>query len=145
MVGMRALADHIIAIGANKNLSVTNLQVQKVMFFALGFHLQDNGIDSLAKEIYDMPFEKWRYGPVVETIYYELCQYKDKAITEEGIYTNKLSSFDSNIEKLLQINVFDLVELSHQLSSWASYKTEILDRRHVESYTLKEIWEDFTR
>ncbi|MEO4053350.1 type II toxin-antitoxin system antitoxin SocA domain-containing protein [Solibacillus sp. CAU 1738] len=143
MVGMRSLADHVIAIGANKNLPVTNLQVQKVMFFTLGFHLQDNGIDALAEKIYDMPFEKWRYGPVVETVYYELCQFKDKPITEQGRYTAELSSLDSNIEQLLKINVFDLVELSHQLSSWADYKAEILNRRYVESYTLKEIWEDF--
>lgn len=142
--GMRELADHILAVANEQELQVTNLQIQKVMFFAIGMHIRRTGrIDQLVKETYDIPFDKWRYGPVVESIYYRLNIFKDREITLPGTYYAKYSDWDVTITRLLQINVFDLVKLSHKLPSWANYENDILQRNYVNSYTLEEIAEDF--
>ncbi|WP_339212885.1 type II toxin-antitoxin system antitoxin SocA domain-containing protein [Solibacillus sp. FSL W8-0372] len=146
MAGMRDLANHIIAVANQNDLPVTNLQVQKVMFFSLGMHIRQTGaIDNLVRRTYDVPFEKWQYGPVVESIYYRLNHMKDKDVTsvEEGRYSPEYAHLDGLIKTLLDINVFDLVKLSHDLPSWAKYEQDILNRNYVEPYTLKEIEEDF--
>lgn len=146
MAGMRHLADHIIAVANNHNLPVTNLQVQKIMFFALGLHIRQQGrIDKLAADTYDVPFEKWQYGPVVESIYYRLNHMKDKDVTTQlkGTYHREYSEWDSMIRGLININVFDLVKLSHDLPSWAEYEEDILARNYVEPYSIEEIAEEF--
>ena len=59
---MREFANHVIAVGKENGLPVTNLQLQKVMFFALGFYIGERGIDTTVEEIYNKKFERWKYG-----------------------------------------------------------------------------------
>jgi uncharacterized phage-associated protein len=144
MASMRELSDHIISVARDADLPVTNLQVQKIMFFSLGMHIKNNGgLDELALNTYDIPFEKWQYGPVVETEYYRLNHFKEKPITIEGHYSEEYQDWDETIIKLLKINVFDLVKVSHEFPSWADYKEDILNRNYVESYSIREITRDF--
>ncbi|GKV55958.1 hypothetical protein NCCP2222_19050 [Sporosarcina sp. NCCP-2222] len=145
MASMRELANHIIAVANRRGFAVTHLQLQKVMFFTLGFHMRNHGIDDLAEETYDIPFEKWKYGPVVESLYYTYNRFRDQDITNEieGVYSPEYIEWDDNIAKLLQIDVFDLVKISHDLPSWADYEDDILSRNYVDSYTLPEIANDF--
>ncbi|WP_096201877.1 Panacea domain-containing protein [Bacillus sp. FJAT-45350] len=144
MASMEELYNHIIDIANKNNLTVTNLQIQKVMFFSLGMHIRlNNGVDDLAERTYNIPFEKWRYGPVVESIYYQLNYFKDKPIKLDGTYSHEYSEWDNIIVQLLNINVFELVRLSHKFPSWANYEDDINNRRFVESYTIDEIAEDF--
>lgn len=144
MASMNELSNHIISIAKSSNLPITNLQVQKVMFFTLGMHIRQRGhIDELTALTYDIPFEKWQYGPVIESIYYRLNHFKDKPITLDGIYSQEYRQWDNMIQRLLQINVFDLVKISHDLPSWANYENAIINREFVESYSLDEIAEDF--
>lgn len=143
-MGMNDLADHILAVADNQEIEVTNLQLQKVMFFTLGMHIRLNGaVDQLAQETFDIPFEKWQYGPVVESIYYRFNKFKDKPIKLPGTYHDEYSIWDEMIESLLDVNVFDLVKLSHKMKAWANYEDDILQRNFVNSYTLNEIAEDF--
>lgn len=146
MASMRELANHILAVANKNGLPVTHLQLQKVMFFALGFHMKHKGVDELALETYDIPFEKWKYGPVVESLYYTFKEFSDNDITKEvkGNYILEYGNWDVNIKKLLQINIFELVKVSHDLPSWANFEDDIINRNYVESYTLQEIAMDFT-
>lgn len=144
MASMRELANHIIALANREDVNVTNLQIQKVMFFALGMHIRRNrGIDSLAEETYDIPFEKWQYGPVVESVYYRLNRFKARPIESEGTYSQEYGHWDETILNLLEINVFDLVKVSHDMSAWNDYKDDIINRRYVDPYTIEEIAGDF--
>lgn len=141
---MQELADHVIAVAHQNDLPITNLQVQKVMFFSLGMHIRRTGdVDDLAEHTYDEPFEKWQYGPVVETIYYLLSSFKNHPITYKGNYDDEYADWNGMITRLLRMNVFDLVSLSHKLPSWANFRDRILNREFVASYTLPEIAEDF--
>lgn len=146
MLGMRALANHIINIARKNGINITNLQLQKVMFFTLGLHIRNiHGVDQLVSGTYDEPFEKWKYGPVVESVYYEYNKYQNRPITEPGIYDEDYAEWDTTIINLLNIDVFSLVNLSHRLSAWANHETDIINRNYVPSYTLEEIMEDFLR
>lgn len=145
MAGMRELANHIIAVANDNNLPVTNLQLQKVMFFALGMHIRRSGVDDLAIDTYDTRFDKWKYGPVVESIYYSFNHHKDKDITDsmKGKLNASYNGWNQMIKQLLKLDVFQLVRVSHDLPSWANYEKDIISRNFVESYSLEEIAEDF--
>jgi len=145
MASMTELAEHIIALGDQNGIGVSNLRLQKVMFFALGMHLRKNGIDELAENTYDIPFEKWKYGPVVESLYYQYNHLKADDITKvsNGAYSHEYSHLDKIIIDLLGQDVYRLVRVSHDMPSWAQHEDDILQRNFVESYTLDEIAEDF--
>lgn len=144
MTNMEALAEHTIAVANTNNIPITNLQVQKVMFFTIGLHIREVGeIDDLVRDIYDMEFEKWKYGPVVENIYYRLCKFKNKPIQTNVSLNSKYNSLNHLINTLLTIDVFDLVHLSHELDSWKKYENKIMKKEYVAPYTIEEIAEDF--
>lgn len=65
-MNMLNFAKHILAVAYENKLSVSNLQLQKVMYFAI--RTQKNNHELLS-QMYDEPFYVWRYGPVVPKIY----------------------------------------------------------------------------
>ena len=56
-MSMEKLADHIIAVAQKKEISISNLQLQKVMYFAIR-DAKEQGLMSMSelKELYDEPF-----------------------------------------------------------------------------------------
>ncbi|MBM0064909.1 Panacea domain-containing protein [Alkalicoccobacillus gibsonii] len=143
---MQALAGHIFAVANETGRSITNLQLQKILFFSLGLHLRlRGGIDQLAQEIYNLPFSKWRYGPVVEDLYFTYNGYGSQPIIPQVANRDpRFEHLDTAIINLLDRDVFKLVSFSHQMSAWDDFKDDILEGRHVDPYTLDEIFTDFT-
>ena len=63
---MHQFADHVIAVAKENRLPITNLQLQKVMYFAFKLAKEDQIIEeSTLRKMYDQPFEVWQYGPVI--------------------------------------------------------------------------------
>lgn len=78
---MLNFANHILAVAYENNLSVSNLQLQKVMYFAMR-EQKDN--HELLSQMYDEPFYVWRYGLVVPKIYRKFRIYGASSIIEKG-------------------------------------------------------------
>lgn len=115
---MLNLSDHIVAVAKQNNLPITNLQLQKVMYFVIKDYLSKNGQDEFIKNIYDDPFETWQYGPVVPDLYFRFSIFGSTPMRIEGKYNEEYKVFDSSISKFLTENVFDLVKKSHEQSFW---------------------------
>ena len=136
-----AVANFVIDIAKKNNMSVTNLQLQKILFFLQGF--------TLCKYKYGIvngTFSKWQYGPVQKNVY---RTFRDNGA---GPITNKYVNayFDSNgqfqkqipeIEitnkvrkeitdftlNLIKIPTWKLVGLTHKDPSWYNYKDKIMN------------------
>lgn len=142
---MRDLANHILAVGNSNGTPITNLTLQKVMFFTLGFYIRRNGINDLVIQTYDSSFSKWELGPVHKPTYYRFKHYGSNPISIENVEQDpRYIDLNNDILKLLRINVFKLVEVSHRLPSWDNFEDDILARNLVPDYTLEEIREDFS-
>jgi len=115
---MNVLSQHILAVGNRNNLNVTNLQLQKVMYFVIQDYLRDhNGIEFI-KKIYNRPFESWQYGPVEPDIYYRYSQYGSMPIINKGHYHKAYWVLDESIVHRLTTDVFDLIDESHAEKFW---------------------------
>ena len=68
--------------GIDEGKYVTQMKLQKMLFFAQGYHLSRFGVP-LIKET----FQAWKYGPVVPNIYQDFKLYGSSPITD----TNYLS------------------------------------------------------
>lgn len=133
---MLNFAKHILAVVYENNLSVSNLQLQKVMYFAIR-EQKDN--HELLSKMYDEPFYVWRYGPIVPSIYKKYCGYGSRAIIEKGKKNNEYSIFDNSIIKLLKEDLFTLVDKSREHKFWQENEDKIVNGTSDIKYKLGDI------
>lgn len=139
-MSMEKLANHIIAVAQEKNLSITNLQLQKVMYFTIRLaRLEKSENDDELKKLYDKKFYVWKYGPVVPEIYDKYKKFGSNPITGNFSQDDEYIKWNANIENLLSISVFKLVNLSHNVEFWQKNSDKIEGYRSDVAYELENI------
>ena len=136
---MLNFANHILAVAYENNLSVSNLGLQKVMYFAMR-EQKDN--HELLSQMYDEPFYVWRYGPVVPKIYRKYRIYGASSIIEKGQKSDEYSIFDESIIKLLKEDLFTLIDKSREHKFWQKNKNKIVKGTSDVKYELDDILND---
>lgn len=138
---MRDFAEHVIAVAKDNGISVTNLQLQKVMYFSLKDAIRDEILDiNIIENIYDEHFEPWPYGPVVPGIYFEYNYFRSSPIildTPESM--DDLNLLNEIIISRLKTKPFELVKISHEEDKWATHEDEIMKGTYREEYSLNDI------
>lgn len=130
MSNMMKFAEHIIAVANNNSYGITNLQLQKVMYFAITDGLSSGEIDKeFVESFYDEKFEAWLYGPVIPNIYNFFKKYGATYILENYSLDDYFKKLNSIIKNLLEISVFDLVDESHTHRLWKENEDVIKKRR----------------
>jgi uncharacterized phage-associated protein len=87
--------------GIDEGKFVTQMKLQKLVYFAQGYHLAKYG-SSLLKE----QFQAWKFGPVVPEIYQDFKLYGSKLITDTASFrpavndTNRYQLTDTAIETI---------------------------------------------
>ena len=139
-MSMEKLADHIIAVEQKKEISISNLQLQKVMYFAIK-EAKEQGLMSMSelKELYDEPFLVWAYGPVVKSQYERFKGFGSSPII--GIFQTfpKLETINNIIEAYLRRSVSSLIRESHEVPFWKDNKDNIVGFRSDLEYKLGDI------
>ncbi|WP_322888225.1 Panacea domain-containing protein [Enterococcus faecium] len=137
---MRDLADHVIARAQHIGVGITNLQLQKVLYFTLIDGFREKEIDEdWIRHHYDKNFLVWRYGPVIEEIYEDYSIYGASKIFEQKEEIEQFKFLNPIIENLLDENVFDLVNESHQHEHWKENKDRIVYGRSDIPYTTEDL------
>ena len=140
VMSMEKLADHIIAVAQKKEISISNLQLQKVMYFTIK-EAKEQGlmpIDEL-KELYNESFLVWAYGPVVKSQYERFKGFGSSPII--GVFQTfpKLEAINNTIEKYLRRSVSSLIRESHEVPFWKDNKDKIVGFRSDLEYKLGDI------
>jgi uncharacterized phage-associated protein len=71
----RAIANYFLEFAMSNGIFLTNLQLQKIVFFAHGTYLARYGAPLVVNR-----FEAWEHGPVVPELYHSLKQHGDRPI-----------------------------------------------------------------
>lgn len=138
---MRDFAHHVISVAHQNDVSITNLQLQKVMYFTLKQGINEDLINrEILEEQYNIPFVTWPYGPVVPDLYFEYNKFGSSPIVSDKETTSEtFNELNPIILKLLDIPVFDLVKNSHEEEVWASREDGIFTGVERHEYTLDEV------
>ncbi|WP_317334180.1 type II toxin-antitoxin system antitoxin SocA domain-containing protein [Streptococcus orisratti] len=135
---MEAFANHVISVANEANLSITNLQLQKILYFTLR-----NSRNVITQEvidgIYDEPFLVWRYGPVVESQYERFYSYGSSPILGDFQQTQEYRPLNDMIIRFLSLDVFRMVDASHTHRFWREHESEIVFGRSDVAYPLEEV------
>ena len=118
-----AVANSILDEARKRNLSVTNLKIQKLAYFVQGFALK-----RLEHPLFTEEIQAWTYGPVIPALYKKLKHFGSTPIT--GYLESPDSITDDEeaknvikevMDKLGKLSAPQLVELSHlDKSPWAA-------------------------
>jgi len=131
-----AIANYFLTKAWNKLHGLTPVHLQKLMYFANGWHMAFSNKDSVMPLINE-PFQAWEYGPVCASVYHEFKgfgsnpipkDYKMKELDISGdfphvrIVVNTIPKSDKKVIKLLdnvlkKYAAFTAVQLSSMTHS----------------------------
>lgn len=139
-MSMMSLAKHIIAVAQKEEIKITNLQLQKVLYFTIINGLKEGLITKMwLKKEYDEKFLVWRYGPVVETVYEHYSIFGASPIFLSESENEKYTYLNCIINTLLKEKISRLVRDSHTHSHWKNHETEINFGRSEVPYLLEDL------
>lgn len=84
---------------------ISNLKLQKLLYYAQGFHLAITG-----RPLFSEPIEAWTHGPVVPTVYHRFKSYGYNSLPVAG----QSPVFDAKTTDLLD----EIYEVYGQFSAW---------------------------
>lgn len=74
-----SVANHFLNLGDAAKTPITNMKIQKLVFFAHGWHLAAAG-----GPLVDRQPEAWEYGPVFPDLYHEFKRFGSRPITSRA-------------------------------------------------------------
>lgn len=141
---MRAMDCAVVLLehADNLGITVTNLQLQKYLHFINANFWRNFG----RLLIDDSQFETWTYGPVNRSLYFHFNFYGSAPIdvdfertrtaefqgeinhNEEVEYLER--NMDNFLHTLNEIDIFRLVDITHEEPIWRNHRNQILDGQH---------------
>ena len=97
------LSKYIVTKCANDKCPITNLQLQKILYYIQKDYLSRNEL------AFDDLFEAWEFGPVIRQVYYYFCGNGAMPI---------ISKYDTVIDKSDRCHVDPIVEEKRKLDPW---------------------------
>lgn len=119
------IAKKILAKGTESEDYISNMKLQKLLYYMQGFYLA-----FFDKPMFEENIEAWMYGPVVPVIYEAYKENGNKGIE----YNGEVIKFGTPKEENLFNEVFriyskysatGLMEMTHNETPWKSVKTGI--------------------
>jgi len=110
---------------SNEGDGISNLKLQKLVYYAQGFHIAIFDEPLFSEEI-----SAWMHGPVVVDLYHEYKQYSSNPIPEvqdfdKGSLTKK--EFE-HVEEVFQVfgqfSAWKLRNMTHEEAPWLKYEAE---------------------
>ena len=137
-MGIHNLTNHIIAVANENHRTINNIQLQKILYFTLRYSVPLIGLEN-AKEIYDKPFLVWQYGPILKSEYDRFYTYGTNPIIEDLPQSEKYKRLNKLIIRLLDMDVFRMINASRTHNFWKQNKNKIINGRSTIKYPLNEV------
>lgn len=105
------LAKYIVTRCANADNPISNLQLQKILYYVQMEFLNKN------RQAFNDAIEAWQFGPVVPNVYYYFCGYGAMPIT--NTYDVEIDPADEAIinpivDEKSKLNPWDMVAETHK-------------------------------
>jgi len=125
IIGYIIRSDHAINMADMQDSDLTNLKLQKLLYYAQGHYLAEFG-----KPLFDNDFVAWQHGPIIEDIYHDFKYNGSNLIGYKIGDQKKYDCFnflkDKEASKLLektseyysQYSPWKLRNMSHEEEPW---------------------------
>ncbi len=149
------VSQHIINYSIENGIPITNLKLQKLLYYTQAAFLLEYDEPCFEEEI-----EHWRHGPVVSKVYSEYKRYIDKNISDtqtecldmyidananiavrritydvESFYEEDIDLINNIIDSYRNIEPWELVDKTHQEDPWINTSTnEVITNESIREY-----------
>lgn len=143
MYNVLLVAKHIIKYCNEKNYSVSNLKLQKLLYFVQAEFLVSTGTPCFPEEI-----EAWDFGPVVPEVYHRYKVYGSSSIPYNNTgLIGRISPADEAminemIDRCAKYTASQLVEMTHHQDPWVQaytpYRSNVITKRSIRDFFSEE-------
>lgn len=138
------ISKYIISYCKKNNYALSNLKLQKVLYFVQAQFLVSKNYPCFSETI-----EAWDFGPVVPVVYHEYKIYGSSSITAlfsdnctTKIQVNDITIINGIVDQCSKISASRLVEITHDQDPWRNsykkYNNEITTES-IKNYFLKKV------
>lgn len=119
MYDVQLIARYVINRCAQKERPISNLKLQKILYF-----IQAEFLVGMGKACFDDDIEAWTYGPVVPSVYFEYKIFGSTNIPDQGddgfesISRQDKDCLNAIIDAAAKYSASSLVEITHRQSPW---------------------------
>lgn len=131
------IAEYILRYCADHGVSITNMNLQKLLYFVYGYYYVQTGC-----LLFDGGFEAWRYGPTNPETHEKYSLYGGFAIPVplDDSLSSKLQCSDSQLidevlDRTIHRETFALVE--DLQSPWGAWRKTVGDREGFEHWQMR--------
>ena len=138
------VAKYIIWYCKEKGYSVSNLKLQKILYF-----VQADFLVTVGSACFDDEIEAWDFGPVVPAVYHEFKIFGSSDIprlvcrnAEERILKKDKALINEMIDQCAKYSAAVLVEITHNQAPWSeSYEkhcNNVIEKETIKRYFEKD-------
>ena len=115
------LANYILTRAQRARISVTNLKLQKILYYVQGYFLA-----KFDRPLFPDDIQAWTFGPVVPNVYYHFSLFgpdnliisQEENIESCGLDYDEKYLIDRVVDEKLQYSSSALVRATHQEAPW---------------------------
>lgn len=118
--------------------TISNLKLQKLLYFAQGFHLAAFG-----EALFNEDMIAWTYGPVVPEVYDVYKKYRKRDINTAGVTDSVVlapqesSLFDKVYYEYSRYSAVALMQMTHSEGPWLNHKVgDVMPKNEIRDYFL---------
>lgn len=129
------IAKYIVSYCSNKKQPISNLKLQKILYYAWIDYYKRTGNALFLNDIC-----AWQLGPVIPDVYYEFCSYAGTPIFESFdvcIDSNDIKTINSIIDSYISVPASALVNRSHKKGgAWDIVYQDGIGNRNIIPFSL---------
>lgn len=112
MIAALDLAKYIVSKCTNENKPISNLQLQKILYY-----IQYESLKQTSECVFYDEIEAWQFGPVVPNIYYYFCNFGAMPINI------KFDNYKDIVKDINNIEIVDnIVTMRREQNPWEMVK-----------------------
>ena len=132
MYNAHEIASYVINWCHDHNILITNLKLQKLLYFIQGENCRIRHTRLISDDFY-----AWQLGPVIPKVYYEFAGYSSSALPKQqcsaSLSSEELSIINQTLLKYAPKSTWDLVDISHSQDPW-KYNHQVFGDRSLIPY-----------
>ncbi|EGQ8953008.1 SocA family protein [Vibrio parahaemolyticus] len=138
MADVKDVAKYFILLADENDEGISNLKLQKLVYYAQGFYLALN-----EETLFDADIEAWAHGPVVPELYHDYKDFGREAIDSDprfNPHTRLMKGEIEHIEEIFdvfgQFSAWKLRNMTHEESPWIENEGHagVISKRDLKAY-----------
>jgi len=137
MNDVKSICSHLVNLSLREDISISNISLQKILYFSQGFYLAENAHPLFKDKIF-----AWEYGPVVKSVYHDFKHFGNNAIADLNKISFILGRDFLSKEKMMPAEVRSFTK-----DMWDLFKNyapfELVEFTHIEGSPWYQIFQKY--